>query len=227
MSLDRSSVNPKQLRPVDKTVDKKEEKRDDTFLSRDKSWTDEEEEEEDSILRDRLRFLTLPLSSVSAEKGMLLRLDFRDEFKLEDSTDCRYDFLEVRDGQHGFSNLLGNFCGTNFPPEITSKTRYLWLRFHSDESIEGKGFRAVWSMVPRQTNIRKCHGVTIRPSRCHRVVPRFSYPARLGNEGRENLPPRHRDNNSFETRLNRRIISNSVGLFRGSREDLYLRVTRR
>lgn len=107
----------------------------------------------------------LALSSVSAEKGMLLRLDFRDEFKLEDSTDCRYDFLEVRDGQHGFSNLLGNFCGTNFPPEITSKTRYLWLRFHSDESIEGKGFRAVWSMIPRQTNIRKSPSTIRSPVR--------------------------------------------------------------
>lgn len=82
---------------------------------------------------------------------MLLKLDFRDEFKLEKSDDCRYDFFEVRDGQHGYSNLLGNFCGTNFPPEITSKTRYLWLRFHSDESIEGKGFKAVWNMVPRPT----------------------------------------------------------------------------
>ncbi|KYQ58103.1 Neuropilin and tolloid-like protein 2 [Trachymyrmex zeteki] len=82
---------------------------------------------------------------------MLLKLDFRDEFKLEDSPDCRFDFLEVRDGQYGYSNPLGNFCGTNFPPEITSKTRYLWLRFHSDENIEGKGFKAVWSTIPRPT----------------------------------------------------------------------------
>ncbi|EGI61607.1 Neuropilin and tolloid-like protein 2 [Acromyrmex echinatior] len=82
---------------------------------------------------------------------MLLKLDFRDEFKLEDSPDCRFDFLEVRDGQYGYSNLLGNFCGTNFPPEITSKTRYLWLRFHSDENIEGKGFKAVWNTIPRPT----------------------------------------------------------------------------
>lgn len=86
---------------------------------------------------------------------MLLRLDFRDEFKLEESPDCRFDYLEVRDGQHGYSNLLGNFCGTKFPPEITSKTRYLWLRFHSDDSIEDKGFKAIWSMIPRPT-YRKC-----------------------------------------------------------------------
>ncbi|KAG5321774.1 NETO2 protein, partial [Acromyrmex heyeri] len=88
---------------------------------------------------------------LEADKGMLLKLDFRDEFKLEDSPDCRFDFLEVRDGQYGYSNLLGNFCGTNFPPEITSKTRYLWLRFHSDENIEGKGFKAVWNTIPRPT----------------------------------------------------------------------------
>ncbi|CAK9821015.1 Neuropilin and tolloid-like protein 2 [Anthophora plagiata] len=95
--------------------------------------------------------LTECVRVLEADKGMLLKLDFRDEFKLEESADCRYDFLEVRDGQHGYSNLLGNFCGTNFPPEITSKTRYLWLRFHSDDSIEGKGFKAVWTMIPRPT----------------------------------------------------------------------------
>lgn len=99
---------------------------------------------------------------LEADKGMLLKLDFRDEFKLEDSPDCRFDFLEVRDGQYGYSNLLGNFCGTNFPPEITSKTRYLWLRFHSDENIEGKGFKAVWNMIPRPTH----PGVPPEPEPC-------------------------------------------------------------
>jgi hypothetical protein len=98
---------------------------------------------------------------------MLLKLDFRDEFKLEDSPGCRFDFLEVRDGQHGFSNFLGNFCGPNFPPEITSKTRYLWLRFHSDENIEGKGFKAVWSMIPRPT---------YRKSQDHQISVSARYP---------------------------------------------------
>lgn len=131
---------------------------------------------------------------------MLLRLDFRDEFKLEDSTDCRYDYLEVRDGQHGYANLLGNFCGTNFPPEITSKTRYLWLRFHSDESIEGKGFRAVWSMIPRQTNIRKSHDRS-NPLRHGLVIPSLrDFLSRASNEaGRIPLKichPSPSDNNS-------------------------------
>lgn len=110
--------------------------------------------------------LTECVKVLKADEGMLLKLDFRDEFKLEESPECRYDFLEVRDGQHGYSNLLGNFCGTNFPPEITSKTRYLWLRFRSDDSIEGKGFKAVWSMMPRPTS----PGVPPEPEPCVREV---------------------------------------------------------
>ncbi|KAK1131876.1 hypothetical protein K0M31_016024 [Melipona bicolor] len=118
-----------------------------------------------SSVRKRSSNLILQIAR-SAKEGMLLKLDFRDEFKLEESADCRYDFLEVRDGQHGYSNLLGNFCGTNFPPEITSKTRYLWLRFHSDDSIEGKGFKAVWNMIPRPTD----PGVPPEPEPCVRYV---------------------------------------------------------
>lgn len=87
---------------------------------------------------------------VPASPGMLIKLDFRDYFMME-GENCMYDYLEVRDGQHGFENLLGRYCGKNFPPEITSKSRYLWLRFHSDESIEDRGFRAVWTMIPRPT----------------------------------------------------------------------------
>lgn len=96
---------------------------------------------------------------VAAEKGMLLKLDFRDRFELESMTpingkvgECRFDYLEVRDGQYGFSNLLGIFCDKQFPPEIISKSRHLWLRFRSDDTIEYQGFKAVWSTIPRPTS---------------------------------------------------------------------------
>ncbi|XP_071448661.1 neuropilin and tolloid-like protein 2, partial [Hetaerina americana] len=88
-----------------------------------------------------------------ADPGYLLRLDFRDEFHLEPSDDCRFDHLEVRDGAHGFSTLLGLFCGHNFPPMLTSSGRYLWLRFHSDESAEYGGFRAVYTSIPKPTSV--------------------------------------------------------------------------
>ncbi|XP_037932467.1 neuropilin and tolloid-like protein 2 [Teleopsis dalmanni] len=57
--------------------------------------------------------------------------------------------MHIRDGQYGFSNLIGKYCGTDFPDEITSKERYLWLHFHSDESIEYSGFTAVYEFIDR------------------------------------------------------------------------------
>ncbi|XP_056635302.1 neuropilin and tolloid-like protein 1 [Diorhabda sublineata] len=92
---------------------------------------------------------------VQAPPGYLVKLDFRDWFELESSPGCKHDYLEVRDGAHGFSNLLHNlFCGRNFPPMITSSDRYLWIHFRSDENIEGKGFRAVIEFIERPANLR-------------------------------------------------------------------------
>ncbi|KAH8368465.1 hypothetical protein KR084_012030, partial [Drosophila pseudotakahashii] len=86
---------------------------------------------------------------ITAPKGQIIRLDFRNSFNIEDKEECKFDFLEIRDGQYGFSHLLGKYCGTNFPPELTSKERYLWLHFHSDETIEYTGFSAVYEYLDR------------------------------------------------------------------------------
>lgn len=47
---------------------------------------------------------------------------------------------------------MGQFCGHNFPDIITSKDRFLWLHFHSDENIEYEGFKAVYEFIPRPTS---------------------------------------------------------------------------
>ncbi|XP_012160999.1 uncharacterized protein LOC101461583 isoform X2 [Ceratitis capitata] len=86
---------------------------------------------------------------ITAPPGQIIRLDFRNSFNIEAKDDCKFDVLEIRNGQYGFSDLIGKFCGTNFPPEITSKERYLWLHFHSDESIEYEGFTAVYEYIDR------------------------------------------------------------------------------
>lgn len=58
----------------------------------------------------------------------------------------------MRDGAHGYGQLLGQFCGKEFPPMITSTDRYLWLHFHSDENIEYSGFKAVYEFIERPTS---------------------------------------------------------------------------
>jgi len=42
-----------------------------------------------------------------APKGHRIRIDFSDDFYLEWSELCTYDFIELRDGPFGYSPLLG------------------------------------------------------------------------------------------------------------------------
>jgi len=88
--------------------------------------------------------------TISADYGYFVRLDFRDQFNVEPPSHdepCEYDYLEIRDGDKGYSSLLGKFCGSKFPPIITSSGRSLWLRFVSDGTIEYTGFKAVYSFI--------------------------------------------------------------------------------
>ena len=43
--------------------------------------------------------------------------------------------------------VSGKFCGNNFPPEITSSGRSLWMRFISDSTIQYTGFKAVYQYI--------------------------------------------------------------------------------
>ena len=78
-------------------------------------------------------------------------MDFRDYFDIEESKNCTNDFLEIRDGAHGYSELIGRFCGSEFPRMITSQDRFLWLRFKSDETLEYRGFKAVYEFRMQST----------------------------------------------------------------------------
>jgi len=89
--------------------------------------------------------------TITADYGYFVRIDFRDYFNIEPPTNegnCDYDFLEIRDGDQGYSPLISKYCGSNFPPIITSSGGSLWLRFVSDGTIEYNGFRAVYSFIP-------------------------------------------------------------------------------
>uniref|UniRef100_A0A1B6M9B4 CUB domain-containing protein n=1 Tax=Graphocephala atropunctata TaxID=36148 RepID=A0A1B6M9B4_9HEMI len=94
---------------------------------------------------------------IEAPEGKQIRLDFRDQFFLESDPNCKFDFLEVRDGQRGYSSEIGTFCGNNFPDMITSSDRFLWLRFRTDDSIEYSGFKAVYTFIdtPVQNPVKK------------------------------------------------------------------------
>lgn len=83
--------------------------------------------------------------TIVAPYGQYIKLEFRDSFKMEFDEKCENDYLEIRDGRHGYSKVLRKLCGEQTPGDIISTGNALWLKFHSDENIEYSGFRAVYT----------------------------------------------------------------------------------
>ena len=65
------------------------------------------------------------------------------QFNLEyDGNHCRYDYLEIRDGNTSSSPLITKTCGSVGYIDIYSSGRFLLVRFVSDSSIQMPGFAA-------------------------------------------------------------------------------------
>jgi len=96
--------------------------------------------------------------TLKADYGQIIRVDFRDHFDIEPHKDCDYDYLEIRDGAHGYSPVLARYCGPNYPPVITSSESHIWMRFRSDDTIEYAGFRAVYQFLPDISHKRPYQG---------------------------------------------------------------------
>ena len=54
---------------------------------------------------------------------------------------CKYDWLEIRDGKDSSANLLAKKCGYQLPPPIYSTGNTLYLHFHTDGSRTRSGFQ--------------------------------------------------------------------------------------
>ncbi|CAK9795155.1 Cubn [Anthophora quadrimaculata] len=79
--------------------------------------------------------------------SLVLNVTFT-KFNLEQSTDCKYDFLQIHDGRNAGSQMIGRFCGTTFPHgngNIVSSHNTLYFWFHSDSSISHDGFAFHWN----------------------------------------------------------------------------------
>lgn len=89
--------------------------------------------------------------SLQAPRNHIIVLKYYEQFEIEPSDDCIYDYLEIRDGQFGYSPLIGRFCNFN-PPQlpIESTGRFLWLNFRSDDLIEMIGFRIIFEFKRAQ-----------------------------------------------------------------------------
>ncbi|XP_072110080.1 neuropilin-1a isoform X3 [Mobula birostris] len=68
-----------------------------------------------------------------------IMINFNPHFDLEDR-DCKYDYVEVRDGGDEKASLLGKFCGKIAPSPQISTGPLLFVKFVSDYETHGAGF---------------------------------------------------------------------------------------
>ncbi|XP_075185922.1 embryonic protein UVS.2-like [Anomaloglossus baeobatrachus] len=78
--------------------------------------------------------------TIKAPVGQRITLTFND-FKLEDSYMCIYDYVIVWDG----SIQYGQFCGVRSIPVITSTTNTLVINFKTDVDTQTSGFLATYT----------------------------------------------------------------------------------
>ncbi|XP_041852251.1 neuropilin and tolloid-like protein 2 isoform X2 [Melanotaenia boesemani] len=76
-----------------------------------------------------------------------IELLFNKIFHIETSFECRFDHIEVRDGPFSFSPLISRYCGADSPGLVLSSGRFMWIRFYSDEELEGKGFQVQYKFT--------------------------------------------------------------------------------
>lgn len=70
-------------------------------------------------------------------------------FNVEQSTECRFDFLQIHDGRTAGDHMIGKYCGNNLPEggNIISTQHSLYLWFYSDHSVSRDGFTLQWTTV--------------------------------------------------------------------------------
>uniref|UniRef100_A0A3Q1F5D0 Membrane frizzled-related protein n=1 Tax=Acanthochromis polyacanthus TaxID=80966 RepID=A0A3Q1F5D0_9TELE len=84
---------------------------------------------------------------ISVDEGHVVTLSFRN-FSLETQDVCEFDYVEVHDSvSTGAGRVLGRFCGTTFPPDLTSSGPHMTVVFVADEGVADSGFNATYQAV--------------------------------------------------------------------------------
>uniref|UniRef100_A0A0P6JSL8 Putative fibrillin n=1 Tax=Aedes aegypti TaxID=7159 RepID=A0A0P6JSL8_AEDAE len=103
---------------------------------------------------------------IQAPLGKAIMLDFQD-FDVEGNSypNCDLDFVEIYDGIEATNtSFIGRYCSAKIPPTAISSLNAMLMRFVSDASIGGKGFRANFTFINVTCGgVITSEDVTIRP----------------------------------------------------------------
>ncbi|XP_020626932.1 uncharacterized protein LOC110064251 isoform X4 [Orbicella faveolata] len=102
---------------------------------------------------------------IEAPHGHYIYLQFR-SFHLESSNTCRYDYVEVYDGNSAWSSKITRACGQRHqaPCEIYSSGRFLYVKFRSDGSVQYSGFSAYYYALLKSQNIQQVMSPIVKSS---------------------------------------------------------------
>ncbi|KAG5835270.1 hypothetical protein ANANG_G00271770 [Anguilla anguilla] len=89
---------------------------------------------------------------ITAEKGYGVELIFQ-TFEIEEEADCGYDYMELFDGPDTKAPRLGRYCGSGPPEEIYSAGDSILIKFHSDDTINKKGFHLRYTSTKFQDTL--------------------------------------------------------------------------
>ncbi len=91
---------------------------------------------------------------IVAPIGFVVQITFH-TFHLEHSSDCSLDYVALYDGNATNSNKIQSYCGSNLPPVVQSNTNILSIKFVTDSSVAGEGFRAQYAYVDSSKGFEK------------------------------------------------------------------------
>uniref|UniRef100_A0A7N6BHQ4 Uncharacterized protein n=1 Tax=Anabas testudineus TaxID=64144 RepID=A0A7N6BHQ4_ANATE len=93
--------------------------------------------------------------TVQVERGSTIELRFS-LLSLESDHSCRYDYVEVRDGDDLDSPVIGRFCGDQLPRPVKSSGNHLHILFTSDGYNNLDGFVITFQERSGQTSRVRC-----------------------------------------------------------------------
>ncbi|XP_032366699.1 cubilin [Etheostoma spectabile] len=84
---------------------------------------------------------------ITVPNGEAVQINFEDDFYIEPTVSCSFDYLELRDGSTSNSGFIARLCGNTRPSTQHSTGSSMLLRFRTDASITHKGFKATYSIA--------------------------------------------------------------------------------
>ncbi|XP_053714419.1 cubilin isoform X1 [Synchiropus splendidus] len=108
---------------------------------------------------------------ITVPNGEAVQLDFEEEFYIEPTSSCAFDYLEIRDGSTIGDDLISRLCGKTLPSTQHSTGSSMLLRFRTDSSVTHKGFKAKFSIATCGGTYRAQSGTVHSPG-----FPGSNYP---------------------------------------------------